>query len=465
MKYSATTIALLFILQSLYSQIFADFSYESQVCGQIIEVQDISFGETVSNRKWYLDENLLASNAPANYTISVPAFSISDTVIVSLVVTGNSSTDSIAHEVICFEMPSIDAGDDFDACGSFSELNAISSGYPGCWLPLAGCIFYDYSSASTQVVNGGFGATQFTWTESNGMCTATDTITVTFWNSPSAEILFNPADSIVCGSSVEAFETEPPGTNVSSYWTYSYLNQWIIIDDQNPVFNVSQYGYHTFYWVEYTGPDSLGPEFCADTADVTLHFTKRPDINFLNENLSMNSENYTLMADAGTELSETDYSWSSNDPALTFDNPQAPATGIEYSGPVGSSFNCILTTDHLGCTDTDTISIQYYPGINYGNGGNEDISDEPYPFPGNTPGTKRIMVYPNPVKNSLSVQSNDLNYPLNIRIYYLTGQLAGSYTQNNPSGSISVNLPEGQYLVQSTESNGESFVSRIFITE
>ncbi|MEA1874194.1 MAG: hypothetical protein U9N51_07185, partial [Bacteroidota bacterium] len=81
---------------------------------------DISEGESVLSRTWYLNGTVIAINADPNLTIEVPTYSYlgSDTVTVSLVVQGNSSSDSIIHSIICYEMPNIIACEDFDVCGS-----------------------------------------------------------------------------------------------------------------------------------------------------------------------------------------------------------------------------------------------------------------------------------------------------------------------------------------------------------
>ncbi|MDA3912125.1 MAG: T9SS type A sorting domain-containing protein [Bacteroidales bacterium] len=439
MKATPLFIVFILITIALQAQITAEFSYEAEICGNSIQVQDISEGESVLSRTWYLNETEIATNADANLTIEVPTYSASDTVTVSLVVQGNSSSDSIAHSIICYEMPNIIACDDFDVCGNEAEISAQSSGFEVNWLPLSSASFDDYTSSNPVVIYGGYGLVQFIVRETNGICTDSDTVKVTFWRKPSAEFLINPSDTSSCGLVAHLPQIDPY-TTYTGYW----VSPPELAIYQDSVY-ASNYGNYMLQYVEHNGPDNLGVDFCADTASYAVHFIQAPDITFLNENLSMQNQNYSLMADIASDLSETNLQWSSNNPNLTFISPQNPITQVEYSGAVGSSFQAILETEHLGCTDNDSISINYYLGINSGFG------------------KKQISIYPNPVKDKFSIFSNELNYPLEIRIYTLHGRIAGTYMQNSLKDVLNINLKPGQYIIECTESNGDKYISKCLI--
>ncbi len=90
------------------AQITAEFSYDDTICGNEITVTDVSTGENVISRAWYQDDILLTGDGPEEYTFSIGTINIADTVTVSLVVEGSTSSDSVAHQVIRYEIPSAD---------------------------------------------------------------------------------------------------------------------------------------------------------------------------------------------------------------------------------------------------------------------------------------------------------------------------------------------------------------------
>ncbi|MEA1874195.1 MAG: hypothetical protein U9N51_07190 [Bacteroidota bacterium] len=135
--------------------------------------------------------------------------------------------------------------------------------------------------------------------ETNGICIDSDTVNVTFWRKPSAELVINPLDTSTCGL-VSHLPTVDPYTTLPGYW----MPPPGILIDQDSVY-AANYGNYILQYIEYTGPDNLGVDFCADTANYPIHFKQAPEITFLNENLAMQFQNYCLMADIASDLSET----------------------------------------------------------------------------------------------------------------------------------------------------------------
>ncbi|MEA1874196.1 MAG: T9SS type A sorting domain-containing protein [Bacteroidota bacterium] len=132
---------------------------------------------------------------------------------------------------------------------------------------------------------------------------------------------------------------------------------------------------------------------------------------------------------------------------------------------IGSSFQAILQTEYLGCTDVASISISYYPGINYGDGADSNISNEGFNSTNTGFDKTQISIYPNLAKDKLSIFSNALNYPLEIRIYTLDGRIAGTYKQNSLHEDFNINLESGQYIIESIEINGDKHISKCLIPE
>nr|MDA3909789.1 hypothetical protein [Bacteroidales bacterium] len=179
------------------------------------------------------------------------------------------------------ENPVIDAGDDFDVCGNVTTLSATTSGFDLSWQPVSGVVFEDYTAATTGIQYAGYGTVTFTVGESNGMCTALDEITVTFWRRPSAEQIIAEDDTTVCGRVFERLRAENPGDGVVGNWISDPANGVDFYeDDYIDTMEVLNYDHYTVWWTESTGPDNEGPDFCTDTSEpFTIHFIEPPQAN------------------------------------------------------------------------------------------------------------------------------------------------------------------------------------------
>ncbi|MCK9255287.1 MAG: gliding motility-associated C-terminal domain-containing protein [Bacteroidales bacterium] len=275
------------------------------------------------------------------------------------------STDTVQIEFV--EIPIISAGPDQHVCGNCVNLQGISGGFSGTWLP-NGAIFDDYEDPTTQACVATYDTLVFTWQESNSAttqtlpCPASDDVNIIFWRVPSANIMTDEADSTVCGLRFNNLRAENPGQHISGYW-YN-INPYTEYGDKfsnNTWAQVPNYGYHDFYWIEETGA-GLTPGFCNDTAGpLRIHFIQVPTANAGGDTLfcGLNGQ-LSAIPSIGTGV------WSTPSVAnISFENQNNPNTGITSTvinteNPTYPFFNLIWTEDNTnGCTDKDTIKVVF----------------------------------------------------------------------------------------------------------
>ena len=276
------------------------------------------------------------------------------------------SSDTVTIEFV--EIPVISAGEDADACGTCTYLNATSGGFEGSWLA-NGSAFDDPYDPHTHVCQSGYGPITYTWLEYNQAvtdetfsCTSQDDVIITYWRIPTANILTDTADSTTCGLTFERLRAENPGSGITGYW-FNYNSATIYGDEfsVNTWTTVPSYGYHDFYWIEDNGP-SYAPGFCSDTAGpLTIHFIEIPEANAGYDTLFCGySGNLDAIPSVGTGV------WSTPSVSnITFEDQNDPNTLITSNiintgHPTNPYFNLIWTEDNTnGCTDKDTIKVVF----------------------------------------------------------------------------------------------------------
>ncbi|NLA24428.1 MAG: gliding motility-associated C-terminal domain-containing protein [Bacteroidales bacterium] len=275
-----------------------------------------------------------------------------------------SSQDTV--EITFIEIPVIDAGDDFHVCGQEANLNAVSAGFEGSWMPMPGINFENPNNPHTTVSSQTYGARTFFWQEANGMCTAIDDVTITFWKRPTPEILTATDDSTQCGLCFKRLQAGNPGAGIRGSWRD--LDEPNAIFTQANVMNpdtvcVTQYGVHRFVWVEENGPESQPDGFCSDTAGpINVRFIRIPEANAGNDTLFCGKSGYlNAIPSYGTGTWTTP---STNN--VTFESLTDPNTYIETNvlntSVDNQSYLLVWTEDNMGnCTDKDTIYITFAP--------------------------------------------------------------------------------------------------------
>jgi gliding motility-associated-like protein len=268
------------------------------------------------------------------------------------------STDTVIIRFL--EIPVVDAGEDRHVCGPTTELEGVTAGFSGTWLP-NGVNFVDFSDPTTSVQTNTYGAIDFIWSESNSMCSSRDTVQITFWRIPQAEILTDAEDSTACGYTFNRLRANTPSSGITGFWwnDTDADADFLDVNNHNTSVTVSTYGYHDFYWIASNGP-SFMPGFCNDTAGpLTIHFIEIPIANGGGDTLFCGySGQLNAIPSVGTGV------WSTPSSALvSFEDQNDPNTEINSQVlNTGNAsyphFNLIWTEDNTnGCTDKDTIKV------------------------------------------------------------------------------------------------------------
>ncbi len=356
---------------TFYRRPFANAGLDNSVCGNDYELGAVfSLSETPDYSPYGIWS---VYTGPAGESADI-AIAQSDTTLVTVSEVGfwefifreNNenysscySQDTVRIEFI--EKPVIFAGEDKDVCGQITQMEGVDGGFNGTWLP-NGISITDYSDPETMVTTNTYGSIDFIWLESNQFCSSKDTVTITFWRRPTANILTDEADSTVCGLTFENLRAENPGTGIEGIW-YSINPATTYGDpfDVSTSATVPNYGYHDFYWIESTGPELLSG-FCTDTAGpLRIHFIEVPDANAGGDTLFCGRSGYlNAIPSLGTGV------WSTPSTSLVIiENQNDPTSYIESSvintgNPTYPYFTLIWTEDNTnGCTDKDTMRVVF----------------------------------------------------------------------------------------------------------
>jgi D-alanyl-D-alanine carboxypeptidase len=119
----------------------------------------------------------------------------------------------------------------------------------------------------------------------------------------------------------------------------------------------------------------------------------------------------------------------------------------------GISFSLLTNQDSVGndALLNDVITPLHKQTLHYALSGIEDIT---YNAPD-------IHIYPNPAKDIINVQMNDINYGAGVKIYSITGREVMNATINTSSESISVSsLSSGLYLIKIADTKGAKIYSQ-----
>ncbi len=273
--------------------------------------------------------------------------------------------DSVQIDFV--EIPVIYAGDDFNACGTCTNLNGITGGYSGFWA-CEGGTFDVITDSETEFCSTSYGEHELVWTETNQstitslICSSSDTVIVTLFANPTANIVSEPSDTFVCGLNTSILEADTPGSGINGYW----YNQDPVVDyndpfDLNPTVTVPNYGSYEFYWIEENGP-ALNPGFCNDTAGpFTIHFLEQIDVS-VGADTEVYGYDYWLNGEIITEPDD-EVSFSTNWYCVESTNITDPDSLITYvQVPAYGEYDFVLLANYenySSCLDRDTLKVSF----------------------------------------------------------------------------------------------------------
>ncbi|MDA3911262.1 MAG: T9SS type A sorting domain-containing protein [Bacteroidales bacterium] len=477
---------LVFLIFSLmitasFAQITAEFSYEPEICGTQISVTDVSSGEMVITRAWYKDDVLLSIDGPETYNFSIDAINVADTIMVSLVVEGATSSDSVAHQVICYEQPMAYAGTDTLFCGYFGNLNAVLSvdneNSSGNWFSESSNINFEEIDNPESLVtcsiliigDTDFDNIELIWTEDNYGCTSSDTVVVGFARIPRANLTIIPPRCNGEPASIKAQEDSLQnydwdfGANcqIDSIWPlneqggdYRYLVHWEDEDTAHFVsLTIENYWGCTSFTRQDTVFDSPLPSYDVEIAPDTCLLDKGA-VTFIPA-----SYTYTFqwIDTSGLNIIDPYSNEQTSLPAGTYDvsvNYPSPnhAWATQYINLFGSEF-CLDTFDvtidnvgflNSGFTVSDSIVYLSNPEVNFtysgdandnvlwnfGDGNTSDMLNPTHTYQDTGVFTVSLYAYNSDNCGDISVKTIDVIFENSIN----TNQLDDIMVYPNPSG-------------------------------
>jgi gliding motility-associated-like protein len=263
-----------------------------------------------------------------------------------------------------YQQPVANAGSGGNECDLNFNLRAVPGVGAGTWTKTSGpgtATFAPNANTANAVVTvSAYGTYVFTWTETNGTCSGSASVTVNFYQQPVANpgqggnecdlnFVLNAVPSVGAGTWTK---TGGPGTAI-------FISA---ASSPTATVTVSEYGTYTFTWTEVNGT-------CSSSAPVNVNFYRQP------------------VANAGTGGSECD---------LNFNLRAVPDIGTgtwtKTSGPGNATFapginspEATVTVSAYGtyvftwtevngtCSNSSSVTVNFYqqPVANAGSGGNE----------------------------------------------------------------------------------------------
>jgi gliding motility-associated-like protein len=251
-------------------------------------------------------------------------------------------SDSSTIMVNFYEQPTADAGTGGNNCGLEFNLGAVPSLGIGTWTRDSGSGSVTFSPNSNtpgaKVTVTTYGTQVLRWTEVNGTCSSSATVTVTFIQQPAADAGTggNECDLNFVLNAV-------PGTGTGTWTKVSGPGTVVFIpnaNQYNATVTVSQFGSYDFAWTEVNS-------LCSSVDIVRVIFHDLPPVNAGTDMLLCKGKSIQLNASGSGS-----FSWS---PANLLNNPYIynPVATPEAT----TSFTVTLT-DQWGCKNSDQVNVE-----------------------------------------------------------------------------------------------------------
>jgi len=263
----------------------------------------------------------------------------------------NGGAASSNTTVVVYTVPTANAGTGGDECDLTFSLNATASVGTGTWTMTTGSGSAGFSPNAndpnaTATVTA-YGTKVFTWTENNNGCIDAATVSVNFYEQPTANA-GTGGDECDLTFSLNATASVGTGTWTMTTGTGS-AGFSPNANDPNATATVTAYGTKVFTWTENNNG-------CIDAATVSVNFYEQPtanagtggdecDLTFsLNATASVGTGTWTMTTGSGS----AGFSPNAND-------PNATATVTTYGPKVFT-----WTENNNGCIDAATVSVNFY---------------------------------------------------------------------------------------------------------
>ncbi len=305
-------------------------------------------------------------------SLQSPTISSSATTIMAglytLTVTNSFGCRSVATTTVIITVsPDANAGSGGNECDLNFALNAVPSVGAGTWTsagPGRSTFSPNAHVPDATVTVSAYGSYTFTWTELNGTCSSSSTVSVNFYRQPNAnsgpdgnECDLNHVLSAVSSVGIGTWiKTTGPGTAIFTP------------DATTPdaIVTVSAYGNYTFTWTEVNGP-------CSNSSTVAINFYQQPVANAGTGGNNCGDEfNLRATPSVGTGT------WTRlSGPGNATFNPNVNSSNAKVTITAYGTYVFRWTEVNGTCSSNATVSVTFIqqPSANGGNGGNECDKD------------------------------------------------------------------------------------------
>ena len=256
--------------------------------------------------------------------------------------TNGQCSDSAVIAVNFYELPVANAGTGGNNCGLKSYMNAVPTTGTGTWTRVSGpgnaTFRPDTHMPNAEVTVSAYGTYVFRWTEVNGPCQSSSTVTINFYEYLSANG-GNGGDECDTNFQLNAV----PGTGTGTWSKIGGPGNAIFSPDvrqYNALVTVSLPGSYDFAWTEVNFN-------CSSVDIIRVVFHNPPSVNAGDDSAVCNGSSIRLQA-TGTG----NFQW---DPAHLLNNPTVPDP---VATPVVTTAFTVRLTDQWGCINTDMVTIE-----------------------------------------------------------------------------------------------------------
>ena len=263
----------------------------------------------------------------------------------TVTVYNDSQSESQTVHVTVYMPPTADAGQNDEVCGYQYTLSANTPNVGvGTWSSTeTGVSFSDINNPNATVTVTSPGYHTFLWTVNNGVCSASDSVTILFDEPPVANAGIN--DNI-CGSHYTLNATPSVGIGT---WTSNPPYNIHIYDQHNPnsELDVFTYGDFTFTWTEVNG-------LCSDADSITVHFKLIPTSDFSVDSLWCYQDVINITYNGNAD-DTANFHWYFDNATIINGANEGP---YSIYWPNQGNYNISLWVEQEGCySDTTTYSF------------------------------------------------------------------------------------------------------------
>jgi trimeric autotransporter adhesin len=261
--------------------------------------------------------------------------------------TNGICVSSSAVNVLFTDQPTASAGPDAAECDLDHVLSASSSFGSGTWSVVSGpgaVVFSDAASPNSGVEVTAYGQYVFQWAETNGGCNDASTVTVDFFDQPSADAGFEgfECDLDFTFSAVPSVGTGV-WTQVSGPGSSSFTPS---VNAPTATVAVSQYGTYGFLWTEENGS-------CSDSDLLTVVFNQQNGADAGTGGTSCGLT-FVFNATATVGLGQ----WSAAGPGVAFyTDDNSPTAGVTVSDY--GSYVFTWTETNGSCITFDQVAVDF----------------------------------------------------------------------------------------------------------